>query len=59
MNRRFDKEDARATKRARAKEHSASHVVGKGRRVPSTRLFESADPNLGDESELFRDLDRR
>ena len=27
------------------------------RRAPSTRLFESTDNKLGDESELFRDLE--
>jgi hypothetical protein len=29
----------------------------RGRRPPSTLLFESTDTKLGDESELFRDLD--
>jgi hypothetical protein len=29
----------------------------KGRRPPTTRLFESTDMKLGDESELFRDLE--
>ena len=28
-----------------------------GRRPPSTGLFESTDSKLGDESELFRDLE--
>lgn len=28
-----------------------------GRRPPSTRLFESTDSNLGDEPELFKDLE--
>jgi hypothetical protein len=55
-------------KRARAAGHSASELVRKGlrvvasryysgRRPPSTRLFESTDTKLGDESELFRDLE--
>lgn len=66
---RLDEEDVRALKRARAAGHSASELVRKGlrvvaaryytkRRPPSTRLFESVDTKLGDESELFRDLDR-
>jgi hypothetical protein len=29
----------------------------KGRRPPSTRLFESTDTKLGDESELFREIE--
>jgi len=64
---RLDKEDVRALKRARAAGHSASELVRKGlrvvasryytgRRPPSTLLFESTDTKLGDESELFRDL---
>jgi Arc/MetJ-type ribon-helix-helix transcriptional regulator len=65
---RLAEEDVRALKRARASGHSASELIRKGlrvvasryyagRRPPSTRLFESSDPKLGDESELFRDLD--
>ena len=65
---RLDEEDVRALKRARAAGHSASELVRKGlrvvasryysgRRPPSTRLFESTDAKLGDESELFQDLD--
>jgi len=65
---RLDEEDVRALKRARAAGHSASDLVRKGlrvvasryyagRRPPSTGLFESTDTKLGDESELFRDLD--
>jgi hypothetical protein len=65
---RLDEQDVRALKRARAAGHSASALVRKGlrvvasqyypgRRPPSTRLFESTDPKLGDESELFRDID--
>jgi Arc/MetJ-type ribon-helix-helix transcriptional regulator len=65
---RLDEEDVRALKRARAAGHSASELVRKGlrvvasryytgRRPPSTRLFESTDAKLGDESELFRDLE--
>jgi len=65
---RLDEEDVRALKRARADGHSASELVRKGlrvvasryysgRRPPSTRLFESVDLKLGDESELFQDLE--
>src|ERR1700675_3655608 len=65
---RLDQEDVRALKRARAAGHSASELVRKGlrvvasryytgRRPPSTGLFESSDAKLGDESELFRDLE--
>ena len=63
---RLDAEDVRALKRARAAGHSASELIRTGlrvvasryhagRRPPSTRLFESTDAKLGDESELFRD----
>lgn len=65
---RLDAEDMRALKRARAAGHSASDLIRKGlrivasryyagRRPPTTRLFESTDNKLGDESELFRDLE--
>ena len=65
---RLDEEDVRALKRARAAGHSSSELIRKGlrivasryytgRRPPSTRLFESTDNKLGDESELFRDLE--
>ena len=65
---RLDKEDVRALKRARAAGYFASVLVRKGprgvgsryyagRRPPSTRLFESTDTKLGNESELFRDLE--
>ncbi len=65
---RLGEEDVRALKRARIAGHSASELVRKGlrvvasryytgRRPPSTRLFESTDTKLGDEAELFRDLD--
>ena len=66
---RLDPEDVRALKRARAAGHSASELIRKGlrvvasryysrRRPPSTRLFESTDQKLGDESELFRNLEQ-
>ena len=66
---RLEEEDVRALKRARAAGFSASELIRRGlrvvasryytgRRAPSTRLFESTDNKLGDESELFRDLER-
>lgn len=66
---RLDEEDVRALKRARAAGYSASDLVRKGlrvvasryytgRRPPSTRVFESTDSNLGDESALFTDRKR-
>jgi hypothetical protein len=65
---RLEEEDVRALKRARAAGHSTSELIRKGlrvvasryytgRRAPSTRLFESTDNKLGEESELFRDLE--
>jgi hypothetical protein len=65
---RLHEEDVRALKRARAAGHSASELVRKGlrvvasryysgRRLPSTRLFESTDIKLGEESQLFQDTD--
>jgi Arc/MetJ-type ribon-helix-helix transcriptional regulator len=65
---RLDEEDVHALKRARAAGHSASDLIRRGlrvvasryytgRRPPSTRLFESMDTKLGDESELVRDLE--
>lgn len=66
---RLDHADVLALKRARKAGYSASELVRKGlrvvasryysgRRPPSTRLFESTDAKLGDESELFKDLER-
>jgi Arc/MetJ-type ribon-helix-helix transcriptional regulator len=65
---RLNEEDVRALKRARAAGHSASELIRKGlrvvasryysgRRPPSTLLFESTDAKLGDESELFQDVE--
>ena len=65
---RLAKEDVQALKRARADGLSASDLLRKGLRVvasryysgkrsPSTLLFESTNAKLGDESELFRDLE--
>ena len=65
---RLGEEDVRALKRARAAGISASDLIRKGlrvvawryytgRRPPSTHLFESTDMKLGDESEVFRNLE--
>ena len=65
---RLGEEDVRALRRARAAGHSTSELLRKGlrvvasryytgRRPPTTGLFESTDSKLGDESELFRDLE--
>ncbi len=65
---RLEEDDVRALKRARADGLSASDLLRKGlrvvasryysgRRPPSTLLFESTNAKLGDESELFRDLE--
>jgi hypothetical protein len=65
---RLSKEDVRALKLARAAGHSTSELVRKGlrvvasryykgRRPPTTRLFESTDTKLGDESELFLEIE--
>jgi Arc/MetJ-type ribon-helix-helix transcriptional regulator len=66
---RLDPEDAEALEKARADGHSASDLIRKGlrvvasryyrnRRPPSTGLFVSTDMKLGDESELFRDIEK-
>ena len=65
---RLDEQDIRALKRARADGLSASDLIRRGlrvvasryysgRRPPSSLLFESTNSKLGDESELFRDLE--
>jgi len=65
---RLDPEDAEALARARAQGLSASRLIRQGlrvvaakyyrrRRPPSTGLFISTAIKLGDESELFKDLD--
>jgi Arc/MetJ-type ribon-helix-helix transcriptional regulator len=65
---RLSEEDVQALRKAKAAGHSASELIRKGlrvvasrfysrRRSPSTRLFESTDNKLGDESELFQDLE--
>ena len=65
---RLEEEDVKALRRARAAGLSASDLMRKGlrlvasryyagRRPPTTRLFVSTDVKLGDESELFKDLE--
>jgi hypothetical protein len=65
---RLDPEDAAALARAKADGHSASELIRKGlriaaaryyrgRRPPTTGLFQSTDAKLGDEAELFRGLE--
>ncbi len=65
---RLDKEDAEALARARKDGASTSELIRKGlrivaskyypkRRSPSTHLFVSTNPKLGDESELFKDIE--
>lgn len=65
---RLDPEDAQALRRARKDGLSAAELIRKGlrvvaakyyrnRRPPTIGLFESTAANLGDESELFRDID--
>jgi Arc/MetJ-type ribon-helix-helix transcriptional regulator len=65
---RLDEEDVRALKRVRAAGLSASDLIRKGlrvvasryyrgRRPPSTLLFESTNSKLGDESALFRNIE--
>jgi hypothetical protein len=65
---RLEKEDIQALKRARADGLSASDLLRNGlrplasrycarRRPPSILLLESTNSKLGDESELFRDLE--
>lgn len=66
---RLDPEDVEALAQAREDGLSASELIRKGlrivasryyenRRAPSTGLFVSVDMKLGEESELFKDLDR-
>ena len=65
---RLDPEDAAALARARAHGVSASRLIRQGlrvvaaryyrnRRPPSTGLFVSTSTKLGDEAELFKDID--
>lgn len=63
---RLTRNDVRALKRARDAGYCPSELLRQDpriiasafysdRRPPSTRLFESGDPELGDESRIFRD----
>jgi hypothetical protein len=67
---RLDAEDARAPARARRDGQSGSELIRRGlrlvasqyykngkRRPPATGLIVSADPKLGEESELYKYLD--
>jgi hypothetical protein len=65
---RLDPEDAEALARARRDGLSSSDRIRRGlrlaaaryyrdRRPPTTRLFVSTSPKLGDESQLFKGLD--
>ena len=65
---RLEAEDVQALVRARAAGYSASELIRRGLRLvaaryyrggrpPKTRLFESMDMKLGDEADLFRDLE--
>ena len=66
---RLDREDAEALARARKDGLAASDLIRRGlrvvaaryyrgRRPPATGLFVSIDAKLGEESEIFRDLER-
>ena len=66
---RLDREDAEALARARKDGLTASDLIRRGlrvvaaryyrgRRPPSTGLFVSTDAKLGEEAEIFRDLER-
>jgi hypothetical protein len=66
---RLDAADAAALRKARADGHEASDLIRRGlrtvaaryyprKRPPKLALFTSTDPKLGDESELFGDLEK-
>jgi Arc/MetJ-type ribon-helix-helix transcriptional regulator len=66
---RLAREDAEALARARKDGFTASDLIRKGlrvvaaryyrdRRPPTTRLFVTTDAKLGEEEEVFRDLER-
>jgi len=67
---RLDREDATALRRARADGHEASELIRRGLRIvaaryythkrkPALGLFLTVDAKLGDESELFGDLEQK
>lgn len=66
---RLDAEDAEALRRARADGQESSELIRRGLRLVASRyypkkrrphlgLFQAVDPKLGDESELFGDLEK-
>jgi hypothetical protein len=66
---RLDAEDAEALRKARADGQEASELIRRGLRIvaaryypkkrrPKLNLFHSVDPKLGDESELFGELEK-
>jgi hypothetical protein len=66
---RLDAEDAEALRKARADGQETSDLIRRGLRIvaaryypkkrpPRLNLFRSADPKLGDESELFGELEK-
>ena len=66
---RLDAEDAEALRRARADGQESSELIRRGLRIVAARyypkkrrprlgLFQTVDAKLGDESELFRDLEK-
>jgi Arc/MetJ-type ribon-helix-helix transcriptional regulator len=67
---RLGPEDAKALRKARADGHEASELIRRGLRIvaaryctrkrkPALGLFVSVDPKLGDEAELFGDLEKK
>ena len=67
---RLGPEDARALKKARADGHETSDLIRRGLRIvaaqyyprkrrPALGLFVSVDAKLGNESELFGDLEKK
>jgi len=63
-------EDAKALRKARADGHETSDLIRRGLRIvaaryytrkrkPALGLFVSVDPKLGDEAELFGDLEKK
>jgi len=66
---RLSAEDAEALRKARADGHETSELIRRGLRVvaakyyprkrrPKLSLFQSVNPKLGDERELFGDLEK-
>jgi hypothetical protein len=59
LKKRRDGKNVRILKQPRGTARSRAQGYDKTRRPPATLLIASTDSRLGDESELFRDLDRR